>query len=101
MILNSEEDQWLKELVPNHQNRSIPPAKAPSHWEIHLEEQEFIKWRSALDDHCLFFVGASKGNPRKAGGGGVILSPGGSTELCFAWGLGHETNNREEALALW
>ena len=35
------------------------------------------------------------------GGGGVILSPGGSTELHFSWGLGHETNNRSKALALW
>ena len=38
MILESEEDQWLKELVPNHQNRPVPPTKAPSHWEIFLEE---------------------------------------------------------------
>ena len=101
MILDNEEDQWLKELVLNHQNRSIPLAKAPSHWEIFLEEQGFIKWRFALDDHCLFFNGAYKGNPGKVGGGGVILSPGGSTKLHFAWGLGHETNNRVEALALW
>ena len=38
MILDSEEDQWLKELVPNHQDRSISLAKAFSHWEILLEE---------------------------------------------------------------
>lgn len=38
MILDSEEDQWLKVLVPNHYNRSIPLAKAPSHQEIPLEE---------------------------------------------------------------
>ena len=54
-----------------------------------------------MDDHCLFFDGASKGNPGVAGGGGVLLSPGGSTELRFQWGLGIESNNRAEALALW
>lgn len=54
-----------------------------------------------MDDHCLFFDGASKGNPRKAGGGGVTLSPGGSTELRFAWGLGHEKNNKAEGFTLW
>lgn len=29
------------------------------------------------------------------------MSLGGSTKLRFAWGLGHESNNRVEALALW
>ena len=33
--------------------------------------------------------------------GGVIESPNGTTLLRFAWGLGTETNNRAEALALW
>jgi ribonuclease HI len=36
-----------------------------------------------------------------AGGGGVIENPNGSTLLSYAWGLGTETNNRAEALALW
>eukprot|EP00253_Pinus_taeda_P006677 PITA_06677 len=70
-------------------------------WKIWLEDQEFIKWRSALEEHCLFFDGASKGNPGVAGSGGVLLSPGGFPEMRFHWGLGIETNNRAEALALW
>lgn len=81
MLLDIEEDQWLKELAPNHQNKPIPLAKAPAHWEIRLEEQEFIKWRSALDEHCLFFDGASKGNSGAAGGSGVFIGLGGSTKL--------------------
>ena len=48
-----------------------------------------------------FFDGASKGNPGIAGGGGVLLGPDGSDVLRFAWGLGKESNNRAEALALW
>ena len=55
----------------------------------------------SLEEHCLFFDGASKGNPWASDGGGVILDPGGETILSFAWGLGHDSNNRVEALALW
>eukprot|EP00253_Pinus_taeda_P024317 PITA_24317 len=99
--LVKEEEQWLKDLIPNLKERPVPPALSQANWEIRLEELEFIKWRLALDDHCLFFDGASKGNPGVAGSGGVLLSPGGFPELRFHWGLGIETNNRAEALALW
>ena len=34
-------------------------------------------------------------------GGGVILSPDGNQELSYSWGLGIESNNMAEALALW
>lgn len=101
MSLTKDEEQWLKELIPNLKERPIPPAPGQANWEIRLEELEFIKWKSALEDHCLFFDGASKGNPGIAGSGGVLLSPGGFTEMRFHWGLGIETNNRAEALALW
>eukprot|EP00253_Pinus_taeda_P012315 PITA_12315 len=96
-----EEENWIKELVPKLKERPPQSAPVPSSWEIRLEEQEFIKWRSTLEEHCLFFDGASKGNPGVAGSGGVLLSPGGSPELRFHWVLGIETNNRAEALALW
>ena len=101
MSLAKEEEHWLKEFVSNLKERSSPPASAHANWEIRLDEHEFIRWRSALDDHCLFFDGASKGNPGVAGGGGVLLRLGGSSELRFHWGLGIESNNRAEALALW
>ena len=61
--LDGEEDQWLKELVPNHQLKPVPKLSLPVDWEIRLEAQEFIKWISFLEDHYLFFDGASKGNP--------------------------------------
>ena len=101
VALGREENLWLTELVSIQKNNPFPPTIAHSRWEIRLGEQEFIKWCSTLDDHCLFFDGASKGNPSAAGGGGVILGPGGSTVVCFSWGLGIEYNNRAEALALW
>ena len=97
--LDGEEDQWLNELVPDNQLRPTPKPSLSFAWEIRLEEQEFIKWRSSLEDHCLFFDGASKGNPGVVGGGGVIISSNGSRAINLSWGLGQETNNKEEALA--
>eukprot|EP00253_Pinus_taeda_P022123 PITA_22123 len=99
--LNREEELWLNGLVPNHKDYATIATSVHSNWEIRLEEQEFIKWRSALNEHCLFFYGASKGKPGFVGGGGVLLSPDGSEVIQFAWGLGKESNNKAEALALW
>ena len=62
---------------------------------------DFIKWRSVLNEWCLFFDGALKGNPGKAGGGGIIFEPTGKIHLSYAWGLGHASNNQAEILALW
>lgn len=45
MSLVKEEEQWLKELVLNLKERSIPPAFSHANWKIRLEELEFIKWR--------------------------------------------------------
>lgn len=45
--------------------------------------------------------GASKGNPGKAGGGGIIFSLEGNIILSFAYGLGLLSNNQAEYLALW
>jgi ribonuclease HI len=66
-----------------------------------LEEQEFLLWRSTLKEWCLFFNGASKGNPGQSGCGGVIIDPSGNTHSSYAWGIGHATNNHAEFLALW
>ena len=45
--------------------------------------------------------GASKGNPGNSGSGGVLFDSSGKIVLKFAWGLGHNTNNIAEILALW
>ena len=37
--LDIEEDQWLNELVPDHQLRLTPKPSLPDAWEIRLEEQ--------------------------------------------------------------
>jgi hypothetical protein len=99
--LDSEEEQWLKELVPNHLHRIATNSALKASWEIRMGEQDFIKWRSGLGMHSLTFDGASKGNPGPAGGGGFLLDPLGMLEVTYSWGLGIETNNMAEALALW
>eukprot|EP00253_Pinus_taeda_P026904 PITA_26904 len=99
--LLKEEDSWFNKLAPKLKERPHQSVSVSSKWEIRLEEQEFIKWRSALEEHCLFFDGASKGNPGVAGSGGILLSPGGLLEMRFHWGLGIESKNRAKALALW
>ena len=45
--------------------------------------------------------GASKGNPDPAGSGGVLLDYSGKIALNFSWGLGQNTNNIAEILAIW
>ena len=66
-----------------------------------MDEQEFIKWRSSLDEWCLFFDGASKGNPGQAGGGGILFEPSSKLHLSYTWGLGHTSNNNAKYLVLW
>ena len=95
------EHNWFQDLDPCLLTRSKNQTKHYSSWEIRLEEKDFIKWRSSLEKHILLVDGASKGNLRKAGGGGVLLDPSGRIILSFAWGLGHSSNNIAEILVLW
>lgn len=47
--------------------------------------------------HCLYFDGASKHNPRKAGVGGIIFYLAGKENVTYEWGLGEVSNNKAEA----
>ena len=99
--LTAEESQWLDQLVPNLQIRSRTSPPNLAEWEIRMDESGFIKWKASLTELCLFFDGASKGNPGAAGGGGVFVSAEGIMVSSFAWGLGIESNNTAEFCALW
>ena len=70
-------------------------------WEIRENETEFAKWKSKIKTLILYFNGASKGNPGQDGGGGIIEDPRKDKATHYAIGLGIESNNRAEALALW
>lgn len=99
--LDLQEISWLSGFTTKFLTRSSPPNPCLSKWEVRLDEQEFLKWRSTLNDFFLFFDGASKGNSGQARGGGVILSPHNSFLSSFSWGLGVDSNNKAEAMALW
>ena len=96
-----KEHSWFHQIDPSILNRIKLSAKHHEPWEISLEEQEFIKWRSALNEHILQADGASKGNPGLAGSGGVIIDVTRRIILNFSWGLGNKTNNAAEFLAIW
>jgi ribonuclease HI len=99
--LSEDEDKWFKEISQNFTSSRQITSRHYRKWEIRLEEQAFLQWRSSLKEWSLFFDGASKGNPGQAGGGGVILDPARKVHLEYAWGLGYASNNHAEFLALW
>ena len=47
----------------------------------------------------IFFDGASKGNPGKAGERVLIFYPGGKLETSSTWGIGQNSNNQAELFA--
>ena len=69
-------------------------------WQVRISEKEFSEWLQMKNKVSIFFDGASKGNPGKAGAGGLILYPGGKLETNFNWGVGQLTNNQAELYAL-
>ena len=98
---DKKEYSWFHGLDPDLLTRTKNAVNHFSPWEIRLEEREFIKWRSSLNKHILHVDGASKGNPRPAGSGGVIIDMSGNIILKFAWGLGQNSNNIAEIIAIW
>jgi ribonuclease HI len=99
--LEAPEELWLNHFkIQCHMGikASIPIKEE---WEIRKGKQDFANWKTRRKAHILSFDGASKGNPGQAGGGGIIENPLEATTINFALGLGIESNNRAEALALW
>ena len=66
-----------------------------------MDNSQFENWLKERKIFKLFFDGASKGNPGRAGGGGVIINPRGKAEIEYSWSIGHESNNMAEAYGLW
>jgi hypothetical protein len=98
--LNSLEESWFIPLNPGKLSESGQDPKLQA-WEIIKNSTEFLIWKKKVGRHLLVFDGASKWNPGKAGGGGGLFDPKGNLIWKFSWGLGVETNNVAEALALW
>ena len=70
-------------------------------WDIRMDSEQFERWLKEKKSFKLFFDGASKGNPGKAGGGGVIIDPDGKIEIDFSWNIGIDSNNMAEVYGLW
>ena len=70
-------------------------------WEIRLDTSQFENWLKERKIFKLFFDGVSKGNPGRAGGGGVIFEPRGNKESKYFWNIGYDSNNMAEAYGLW
>ena len=90
---------FLKERSPlqfksSHKNTKQSFNTLP--WEIRKNNSDFKAWLRERNSYAFFFYGASKGNPRVAGAGGILLDPRGHVEQTFAWGLGYRTNNEAE-----
>ena len=66
-----------------------------------MDNSQFENWLKERKFFKLFFDGACKGNPGKAGGGGVIINPDGKVKVDYCWNIGYETNNMAEAYGLW
>ena len=69
-------------------------------WEIRFDKSQFENWLKERKIFKLFFDGASKGNPRMVGGGGVIICPEGKIEMKYYWNIGNDSNNMDESYGL-
>ena len=70
-------------------------------WENGMDKSQFENWLRERKIFKLFFDRASKGNPGRAGGGGVIIDLGGKFESEYYWDIGYDSNNMAEAYGLW
>ena len=72
--------------------KAIISSRGIKDWQIRKNGEEFQDWLNNQTLPYLFFDGAAKGNPGKAGAGGIIINPKESSIHRFAWGLGLTTS---------
>jgi ribonuclease HI/exonuclease III len=99
--LDEEQRNWIVQFKVPELGRPHKLLPITEPWEIRGSGSDFITWKYNLKTPILQFDGASKGNPGPSGGGGTIQDPNQGTVMQYAIGLGIDTNNRAEALALW
>ena len=87
---NGQNTFWCQLLLtsrePGRRSRSL-------NWKVRMGNEDFTIWWLNLGYKSLFFDGASKGNPRIAGVGGVIFDTKGRKQKEYAWGIGRKSNN--------
>ena len=89
--LTETEKIWMQSFKIK-ENNSIAINKLEN-WEIIMDKSQFENWLRERKIFKLFFDEASKGNPGKAGGGGVVINPIGKVEIEYSWNIGHKSNN--------
>ena len=97
--LTDNENNWLQSF--NLSTETILAIKQLEKWEIRLDKSQFENWLKERKIFKLFFDGASKGNPGRAGGGGVVIFPEGKNDTEYYWNIGQDSNNMAEAYGLW
>ena len=97
--LNAKEESWMQRLNIKPVRDEV--ARSLEKWEIRMDDSQFENWLKERKIFKLFFDGASKGNPGKAGGGGIIIEPSGKIMMEYYWNIGQNTNNMAEAYGLW
>ena len=98
--INANEINWMHSFNFSANDIEASPKKLEI-WEIRLDKSQFGNWMKERKMFKLFFDGASKGNPGKAKGGGVIICPEGNIEVEYFWNIGLDSNNMAEAYGLW
>ena len=90
--LNSEERLWAIDfLSPFTDNWHTTVQRINClKWQLRMSSEDFAKWWLNLGCNSLFFDGASIGNPRLAGAGGVIFYSKGNKQKDYALGPGQE-----------
>ena len=96
--LTEIEKVWMQSL--NILATSPKEGKKLEDWDIRMDKTQFENWLRERKIFKLFFDGVSKGNPGRAGGGGIVIDPGGNVEIEYYWNIGHNTNNMAKAYGL-
>ena len=92
-------NNWMQSL--NISAANSMKAKKSEDWEIRMDKSQFENWLRERKIFKLFFDGASKGNPGRAGGGRIILDSRGKVEIEYYWNIGYNSNNMAEVYGIW
>ena len=71
--LTDKEKNWMHRLNIHVVNSFA--VKKLDECDVRLDKSQFENWLKERKIFKLFFYGASKGNPGRAGGGGVVINP--------------------------
>jgi hypothetical protein len=74
--MRKEEEAWINKFKIRDKSGICKTNPTPCR-QLQYTYQEFILWLNSHKKHVLSFDGASKGNPREGGAGGVICNPRG------------------------